>query len=48
MRNFVPLEMQQKFVDSSVEFGEGKVPGVHSFFEGVVDQREGTFRLNNL
>ena len=45
MRNYVSLEMQQKIVDNSILYGEGKVEGVHSFYDGVLDQREGNLHF---
>ncbi len=52
MRNYFNLEstycisppniiVQQKFLESSVDFGLGKVPHVGSFFTGRVDTRDG-------
>ena len=41
MRNFVSIEWQQKIINNSILYGEGKVSGVHSFFDGILDKRDG-------
>lgn len=40
------IDDQQRWIDDCLEYGEGRVPGVTSFFEGSLTTKDGYFDMN--